>query len=78
MKTQVEEHNGINAQATSKFVGIPPDYKRCAGKALTLKENLIHFPPAHPLLATLPTHVVVVCDCCVVVDDILPMSRPLI
>ena len=35
-------------------------------------------PPAHPLLATLPTHVVVVCDCCVVVDDILPMSRPLI
>ena len=29
-------------------------------------------------LATLPTHVVVVCDCCVVVDDILPMSRPLI
>ena len=23
-------------------------YKRCAGKALTLKENLIHFPPTHP------------------------------
>ena len=29
--------------------------KRCAGKALTLKENLIHFPPTHPRFAATAT-----------------------